>query len=112
METVYTTESMIERLVELGTWAYKKLNKNTPEGRKLYRHEKVRLDDDIEFCSYREYATYKMCELLREQLPYAEIECVLSDTESTITIEVSDSEQQKLNSHLYKLVKQWEDFEL
>ena len=40
-----TTEDLLEALISSGVKAYKKLNKNTPEGRKLNRHENVTIEE-------------------------------------------------------------------
>ena len=53
-----TTEDLLEALISSGVKAYKKLNKNTPEGRKLNRHESVAIEG-VEFTCWREYAVYK-----------------------------------------------------
>ena len=42
-----TTEDLLEALISSGVKAYKKLNKNTPEGRKLNRHENVTIEGDL-----------------------------------------------------------------
>lgn len=101
-----TTEDMIEVFLEKGTWAYKKLNKNTKEGMKLYRHEKVEIEGQV-FTCFREYATYKMSEFLKENLPEAYVEVTLNGNDSTILLEVSDEEQQKVNAKMYSYLKEW-----
>lgn len=53
-----TTEEMIEIFLDKGAWAYKVLNKNTVEGRKLYMHQPVEIEGHI-FTCYREYTAYK-----------------------------------------------------
>lgn len=101
-----TTEDMIEVFIEKGTWAYKKLNKNTKEGMKLYRHEKVEIEGQV-FTCFREYATYKMGEFLKETLHEAYVEVTLGGNDSTILLEVSDEEQQKVNTKMYSYLKEW-----
>ena len=101
-----TTEDMIEVFIEKGTSAYKKLNKNTKEGMKLYRHEKVEIEGQL-FTCFREYATYKMVEFLKENLPEAYVEVTLNGNDSTILLEVSDEEQQKVNAKMYSYLKEW-----
>lgn len=101
-----TTEDMIEVFIEKGTFAYKKLNKNTKEGMKLYRHEKVEIEGQV-FTCFREYAIYKMGEFLKENLPEAYVEVTLDGNDSTILLEVSDEEQQKVNTKMYSYLKEW-----
>ena len=101
-----TTEDMIEVFIEKGTCAYKKLNKNTKEGMKLYRHEKVEIEGQLFNC-FREYATYKMGEFLKENLPEAYVEVTLDGNDSIILLEVSDEEQQKVNTKMYSYLKEW-----
>lgn len=101
-----TTEEMIEIFLDKGAWAYKVLNKNTVEGRKLYTHQPVEIEGHI-FTCYREYTAYKMGEFLNESLPEAEVIVTLDGNNSTIEIVISDEEQQAINSKMYRLLKEW-----
>lgn len=101
-----TTEEMIEIFLDKGAWAYKVLNKNTVEGRKLYRHIPVEIEGYI-FTCYREYSAFKMGEFLKENLPEAGVVVTLDGNDSTIELTIDDDEQQKINSKMYLLLKQW-----
>lgn len=101
-----TTEEMVEIFLDKGTWAYKTLNKNTVEGRKLWRHEPVEIEGHV-FTCFREYTAYKMGEFFKDNLPEAEVVVTLDGNNSTIELTVSDEEQQIINSKMYVLLKQW-----
>lgn len=101
-----TTEAMISIFIEKGTWAYKKLNKDTKEGMRLYMHEPVDIEGHT-FTCFREYATYKMGLFLTENLPEANVTVTLDGKDSTIEIEVSDEEQQEINRKMYRFLKEW-----
>lgn len=101
-----TTEKMIEIFLDKGAWAYKLLNKNTPEGRRLYTHQPVEIEGHV-FTCYREYSAFKMGNFLKENLPEAEVVVTLDSNNSTIEITVSDEEQRKINQKMYSLLKQW-----
>lgn len=98
-----TTEEMIEEYISKGVKAYKKLNRNTPEGRKLERKEPVTIEG-IEFSCWREYATYKVAECIHETLPEVKIDVELDGNNSTIQIEVDKQEQRTLNHRMYKFL--------
>ena len=100
-----TTEDMIEAFIKAGVDAYKKLNKNSVEGRKLYRHEKVTIEG-YEFTCWREYATYKMGEYIKDTLPDCNVEIVLDGNDSTLKIEVTDAEQEKLNRLMFLFLQE------
>lgn len=96
-----TTSDMIETFVSVGMKAFKKLYKDTAEGRKLDRHEAVVVNGN-EFTYWREYTVYKMGEYIRDILPEADIIVELEGNDSTIRIEnVSDDDVQKLNRMMY-----------
>ena len=101
-----TTEEMIELFLDKGAWAYKVLNKNTPEGSKLYRHITVEIEGHT-FTCFREYSAFKMGNFLKENLPEAEVVVTLDGNDSTIEITVSDEEQQLINERMYNFLKQW-----
>lgn len=95
-----TTEDLLEGLISSGVKAYKKLNKNTSEGRKLNRHESV-IIEGVEFTCWREYAVYKTAEYLSEVIPPKQVEVMLDGNNSVITITCDDKEQQEINRKLY-----------
>jgi len=99
-----TTEDLIEALIVEGIRAYKKLNRNTPEGRKLTRKEAVKIDNDVEFSCWREYAVYKVAEYLRDLLPDIPIEVTLDGNDSVLQIEIDEKEQQKINGSIYSFL--------
>ena len=99
-----TTEDLIEELISSGAKAYKKLNKNTPEGRKLDRHESVAIEG-VEFTCWREYAVYKTAEYISEVIPPKQIEVTLDGNDSVLTVICDDAEQQEINRKLYLFLK-------
>lgn len=98
-----TTEDLIETFIQEGIKAYKKLNRNTYEGRRLSQKIPV-IIEGIEFSSWREYATYKTAERLRELLPSVSIEVTLDSDNTTLQIEVDDKEQRKINSAMFNFL--------
>ena len=86
--------------------AYKKNSKGSPEAEKLYHHKPVVIQGQ-EFTCWREYATFKMAEHIREVLPDAGIEVTLDGENSTIQIEIDDEEQKKLNREMYNFLKEY-----
>lgn len=99
-----TTEDLIEALIVEGIRAYKKLNRNSPEGRKLTRKESVKIDNDVEFSCWREYAVYKVAEYLRDLLPDIPIEVTLDGNDSILQIEIDEKEQQRINGSIYSFL--------
>lgn len=100
-----SNEDIIERIIEKGEWAYKKLNRSTPEGRKLTKYipTKIKGEEDIEFSCWREYAVYKMGEQLKDYIPFADITCTFDLDDSTIEIAVDDNELETLNKKLLEI---------
>lgn len=99
-----TTEDLIEELISSGIKAYKKLNKNTPEGRKLDRHENVTIEG-VEFTYWREYAVYKTAEYISEIIPPKQVEVTLDGNDSVLTIICDEEEQLEINRKLYLFLK-------
>lgn len=99
-----TTEDLLEALISSGVKAYKKLNKNTPEGRKLNRHESVTIEG-VEFTCWREYAVYKTAEYISEIIPPEQVEVTLDGNNSVLKITCDDNEQQDINRKLYLFLK-------
>ena len=99
-----TTEDLLEELISAGVKAYKKLNKNTPEGKKLNRHESVTIEG-VEFTCWREYAVYKTAEYIAEIIPPEQVEVTLDGNSSVIEVTCDDKEQQEINSKLYLFLK-------
>lgn len=99
-----TTEDLLEALISSGVKAYKKLNKNTPEGRKLNRHESVTIEG-VEFTCWREYAVYKTAEYIAEIIPPEQVEVTLDGNNSVLKITCDDNEQQDINRKLYLFLK-------
>lgn len=99
-----TTEDLVEELIQNGLKAYKKLNKNTREANFLNRQEEVEIEN-IKFSCWREYAVYKTGEQLQEILPNAKVVVTLDKNNSSIELEINDTEQQKVNAFLYSFLK-------
>lgn len=99
-----TTEDLLEELISSGVRAYKKLNRNTKEGRKLSRHESVIIEGQ-EFTSWREYAVFKSAEYIADIIPPEQVEVTLDGNNSVITITCDNKEQQEINSKLYQFLK-------
>lgn len=95
-----TTEDMVEEFIELGVKAYKKNSGDCLEARRLSRHEPIMIDG-YEFCYWREYTVYRMVEYISKVIPTAKVEVELDGNNSTIQIELDDSEQEKLNREMF-----------
>ena len=94
-----TTEELIETYIQQGMCAYKKLNRNSPEGRKLERHEAVTIEG-IEFSCWREYAVYKVAECIHDALPDVKLEVELDGNSSALMLEITEDEQKKLDKKM------------
>lgn len=99
-----TTEDLLEELISAGVKAYKKLNKNTTEGRKLNRHESV-IIEGMEFTCWKEYSIYKTAEYISKIIPPEQVEVTIDGNNSVITITCDDKEQQEINLKLYQFLK-------
>lgn len=104
---VWTTEDMVEAFIDVGTWAYKKLNRGTYEGNCLERHIPVKIDGDITFSCWREYTIYKFANLVRETVPDAQVEVTFDGNDSSIQLGLSEEEQGKLNGRIFSLFREW-----
>lgn len=102
-----TTEDFIEEIIAKSMKAYKKDGGNCLEGRKLSRHEPVMIQG-YEFCCWREYVVFKVCEYLKEKCPTAEVECFLEGNDSRIEIALDDKEKQQLTTTMYLFLKSLE----
>ena len=100
-----TTEEMIEQYISEGVKAYKKLNRNTPEGRKLDRKEPVNIEG-IEFSCWREYATYKVAECIHETLPTVKIDVDTYTLEGSNAYEIFEAMDkiQNINGFIIKII--------
>jgi len=99
-----TTEDMIEEFISQGMCAYKKLNRNTPEGKSLEQHHPVTIEG-YTFSCWREYAVYKTAEFIKSKIPEGYIEVELDGNNSSISVEISDLEQRKLNGIMFSYLK-------
>ena len=99
-----STEDMIEILIENGVKAYKKNSKKSKEFNRLNRHESV-IIDGINFNYWREYGVYKAAEFLKENCPQASIVVNLDGNNSSLSIDISDNAQKKINYILYSFLK-------
>ena len=95
---------MIEEFISMGVKAYKKNSRGSLEARKLDRHELVILQGQ-KFTCWREYTIFKMAEYICEIIPQSKVEVTLDGNDSTIQIELDDSEHQKLNRELFLFLK-------
>ena len=103
-----TTEDLIEKVLSVALWAYKKNSRGSKEALKLDRHEYIEVDG-YKFNYWREYVSYKMCELICDTLPELkkgeEIQLQLDRNDSTITVTLDEKQQEKLNRKLYLILK-------
>ena len=99
-----TTEDILEVLIQEGMKAYKKLNRNTPTGRKLSRKEPVEIEG-ITFSCWREYAVYKTAEYLKDLMPAVSLTVELDGNDTVIQLEVTSDEQREINRRLYSFLK-------
>ena len=75
------------------------------EIRKLIRHEKVVIDGN-EYNSLQELVVVKTAEHIRNILPDCELEVELNGNDSTLNVELTQEEKQKLTSELYVFLKE------
>ncbi|MBR1818255.1 MAG: hypothetical protein IJ772_05330 [Bacilli bacterium] len=103
-----TSEDLIEKVIDVATDVYKKNSRGSPEARRLDRHEPITVDG-YQFSYWREYASYKMCELICDTIPELEkgtdIRLLLDGNDSTIEVTLTDHQQEKLNRNLYLLLE-------
>ena len=88
-------EELIEEFIEEGVKAYKKLNKNSLIGQKLFLKEPVEIQE-ITFTGYREFTVYKMGEYIKEHIPECKVEVNLDENNSSLILELSDAEEEIL----------------
>lgn len=101
-----TTEDLIEVYILEGIRSFKKLYRCTPEGHKLDRHESVIIQNQ-EFTCWREYTVFKMAEYIKQEIPDCDIEVLLDGNDTVITIDITETQQQKLNRLLYSFLKKY-----
>lgn len=94
-----TTEELLEKLIDQGIRAYKKNNRSKLWGRKLDRHETVTIDG-MDFSCWKELAVYYAGDCIMDNLPNANVEVTLDGNNSTLFVEIDDSEQEKLDHFL------------
>ena len=102
-----TTTDLIESFIDAGLKAFKSERKRSSGARKLDRHIPIELDRCTVDCR-REFVCYKMSEQIKDYVPTAKVECVLCGNDSTINVELSEEEEQILNSKLYAFLKKWD----
>lgn len=96
-------ESMIERFIDLGIKAYKKKYRKKLLGRKLDRHETIKLDG-VKISCWKELAVYKMAQYIMEIIPGIDISYSLEGNNSNIEICIDDDEEEKIKSELDKIL--------
>lgn len=103
-----TTGEMIEKLLELSYIKYKKLSKGCIEGRKLDRKETVTIEG-IDFSCWHEYVCYRVCRYIKEKVPDAVVQLEIAGNNSTVSVELNDGDEKKLNSKMFNLIKEWKE---
>lgn len=104
-----TTEDMIERFIDEGIRAYKKnYRSRSLYARKLDRHEPITIDGN-EFTCWREYVCYKTAQHIMGILPFCDVAVDLDGNDTQIRLELTDSEQKKLNASLFSFLKKLEE---
>ncbi|MBB5227405.1 hypothetical protein DYE50_01280 [Treponema ruminis] len=101
-----TTEDLIQSFIDAGRHAFTSHTaKRSPEIRKLIRHEKVVIDGH-EYNCLQELVVVKTAEHIRNILPDCELEVELDGNNSTLNVELTQDEKQKLTSALYVFLKE------
>lgn len=101
------TEQLIETLIEQGVKAYKKNHRGRLFGRRLDRHEPVKVDGvEQEFRYWKEMAVYFAGEYIKEHLPQAIVNVHIDGNDSTLEIEIDDDEEEAINNDLINFFKQ------
>lgn len=101
-----TTEDLVETLIYEGMQSYKRNSRGSINGLRLSRHEPVQYDG-YTFTYWREYATYKAAEYIKEIIPDCNLEVILDANNSIIKLELSDEEQKKINCKLYNILEKF-----
>ncbi len=103
-----TTEELIETFMEAGTKAFKSERKKSSDARKLDRHETIELlPDGVKVSCWREFIAYKTAEWIQETIPTCTVEVELAGNDTTLSVELSDEEHEKLSSELDDFLKKW-----
>ena len=103
-----TTEDLIEQLIDLSYYKYKKLSKGCREFDLLNRKIPVTIDN-IEFTGWREYTCYKVCEYIKSKIPEAELDLELNGNDSVITLSMSDEDKRTITMKLWNLIQGWKE---
>lgn len=101
------TEHLIETLIEQGVKAYKKKHRGRLFGRRLDRHEPVKVEGvEQEFRYWKEMAVYFAGEYIKEHLPQAIVNVHIDGNNSNLEIEIDDVEEESINKDLLDFFNQ------
>lgn len=101
------TEHLIETLIEQGVKAYKKNHRGRLFGRRLDRHEPVKVEGvEQEFRYWKEMAVYFAGEYIKEHLPQAIVNVHIDGNNSNLEIEIDDVEEESINKDLLDFFNQ------
>lgn len=101
-----STEDLVETLIYEGMKSYQRNSRGSKNADKLSRHEPVEMFG-YTFTYWREYATYRAGEWIKELLPSVSVEVILDGNNSTLKLELTDEEQMKLNCKLYNFLEKF-----
>jgi len=96
---------MIERFIDEGVKAYKRNSGNCLEATALNRHEPI-VKEGHEFRYWREWAVYKMGQYITEIIPGAKVDVWMDGNDSSLSVELNDDEQKKLNSEMFRFFQE------
>ena len=100
MNTIYTTEKLLEILKDAGYKAYKKVNKNTVEYSRLQMHLPTEIGGKTYTC-FNDYVNYKVVEYLHDN----NIEAFINNN-NQIELFLDDKQQLDINRKMYNLLKE------
>lgn len=100
-----TTEDLIESFMRAGRRAFvRHMARRSAAVRRLLRHEPATVDG-IEMTCIQELVAVKTAEEIRRVLPDCGIEVTLDGNDSTISAELTEDEQERLNTHMYAFLE-------
>lgn len=97
---------LIEKLVDVGYWAYKRPENQTVEARMLYEHKPVQIDD-YTFTGLKEFTVYRVGHFIQDNIPDADVIINLDGNDSNIELSITDEDQEKIEKKLTELLTMW-----
>ena len=99
------TEQLIEQLLDYGFKAFKRQGRGSKQAYALNNHQPVEIDGYTITC-WRELTVMKTAYFLNETLPDAGVEFTLDGNNSSLSLEIDDMEEVKINEILKEFFKE------